>query len=718
MTQYWLGLDCGGSWLKAGLYDREGREAGVQRLPLCALSPQPGWAERDMAELWQCCMAVIRELLTHSGVSGEQIVGIGISAQGKGLFLLDKNNKPLGNAILSSDRRAMEIVRRWQEDGIPEKLYPLTRQTLWTGHPVSLLRWLKEHEPERYAQIGCVMMTHDYLRWCLTGVKGCEESNISESNLYNMSLGEYDPCLTDWLGIAEINHALPPVVGSAEICGEITAQTAVLTGLKAGTPVVGGLFDVVSTALCAGIEDEFTLNAVMGTWAVTSGITRGLRDGEAHPYVYGRYVNDGEFIVHEASPTSSGNLEWFTAQWGEISFDEINQAVASLPKAGGDLFFLPFLYGSNAGLEMTSGFYGIQAIHTRAHLLQAIYEGVVFSHMTHLNRMRERFTDVHTLRVTGGPAHSDVWMQMLADVSGLRIELPQVEETGCFGAALAARVGTGVYRDFSEAQRDLQHPVRTLLPDMTVHQLYQQKYQRYQHLIAALQGFHARIKDAHIMSRPLLQLALDHSSLEAAQRDVTQLKDSVDIVEAGTILCLNEGLGAVKALREQCPDKIIVADWKVADAGETLAQQAFGAGANWMTIICAAPLATVEKGHAMAQRCGGEIQIELFGNWTLDDARDWHRIGVRQAIYHRGRDAQASGQQWGEADLARMKALSDIGLELSITGGITPADLPLFKDIRVKAFIAGRALAGSANPAQVAGDFHAQIDAIWGGKRA
>lgn len=220
------------------------------------------------------------------------------------------------------------------------------------------------------------------------------------------------------------------------------------------------------------------------------------------------------------------------------------------------------------------------------------------------------------------------------------------------------------------------------------------------------------------MSRPLLQLALDHSSLEAAQRDVTLLKDSVDIVEAGTILCLNEGLGAVKALREQCPDKIIVADWKVADAGETLAQQAFGAGANWMTIICAAPLATVEKGHAMAQNCGGEIQIELFGNWTLDDARDWHRIGVRQAIYHRSRDAQASGQQWGEADLARMKALSDIGLELSITGGITPADLPLFKEIRVKAFIAGRALAGAANPAQVAADFHAQIDSIWGGKRA
>lgn len=492
---FWLGIDCGGTYLKAGLYDAEGHEHGIHRQSLQTLSPFPGYAERDMHQLWQQCVATIAGLLKQTGVSGGQIKGIGISAQGKGLFLLDKQNRPLGNAILSSDRRALNIVERWQQDGIPQKLYPVTRQTLWTGHPASLLRWIKEHEPQRYAHIGCVMMAHDYLRWRLTDVKGCEESNISESNLYNMTTGRYDSRLTQWLGISEIDHALPPVVGSAETGGKISEEAAAITGLAAGTPVVGGLFDVVSTALCAGIDDEFTLNAVMGTWAVTSGIARGLREHEAHPYVYGRYVNDGQYIVHEASPTSSGNLEWFTAQWGDLSFDEINRAIASLPKAGSDLFFLPFLYGSNAGLEMTSGFYGMQALHTRAHLLQALYEGVVFSHMTHLNRMRERFTEVRTLRVTGGPAHSDVWMQMLADVSGLRIELPQVEETGCFGAALAARVGTDVYRSFSEAQRALEHPIRTLLPDMTAHARYQRKYHHYQHLIEALQGYHARIKE-------------------------------------------------------------------------------------------------------------------------------------------------------------------------------------------------------------------------------
>jgi L-xylulokinase len=492
---FWLGIDCGGTYLKAGLYNSQGKEHSIERCAVTTLSPRPGYAERDMHLLWQRCHETVAALLKHTGISGSQIKGIGISAQGKGLFLLDKQDRPLGNAILSSDRRALEIVQRWQQDEIPEKLYPHTRQTLWTGHPASLLRWVKEHDHQRYQQIGCVMMAHDYLRWCLTGKKGCEESNISESNLYNMNTGDYDPQLTRWLGISEIDSALPPIVGSAEICGEITAQAATLTGLAAGTPVVGGLFDVVSTAICAGLHDEHTLNAVMGTWAVTSGIANGIGDNEPFPYVYGRYVHPQHYIVHEASPTSSGNLEWLTSQWGEISFDEINQAVASLPKAESSVFFLPFLYGSNAGLEMTSGFYGMQALHTRAHLLQAVYEGVVFSHMTHLNRMLERFTDVHALRVTGGPTHSRVWMQMLADVSGLAIELPQVEETGCSGAALAALVGTGIFPDFHTAQQNLKHDIRVIEPDMQAHAAYQRKYHRYQILISALQGFHARIKE-------------------------------------------------------------------------------------------------------------------------------------------------------------------------------------------------------------------------------
>ncbi|PWC21840.1 3-keto-L-gulonate-6-phosphate decarboxylase UlaD [Brenneria roseae subsp. roseae] len=214
--------------------------------------------------------------------------------------------------------------------------------------------------------------------------------------------------------------------------------------------------------------------------------------------------------------------------------------------------------------------------------------------------------------------------------------------------------------------------------------------------------------------KPRLQLALDHTRLDAALQTVALLHPHVDIIEAGTILCISAGIQAVHTLRERCPSHLLVADLKVADAGGTLAEQAFSHGANWMTVICAAPLPTMASALEIAERYQGEIQIELFGRWTLEDAKAWHNLGIKQAIYHRGRDAQASGQTWGQQDLDTMKALSDLGIELSITGGITPADLPLFKDIAVTAFIAGRALAEAPDPVSAARQFHTAIAAIWG----
>lgn len=483
---YWLGLDCGGTFIKAGLYDAEGRERAVARQTLPVLVPEPGRAERDMPLLWQQAARVIAQVLQTCGLDAAQVAGVGISAQGKGLFLLDKQQQPLGNGILSSDRRALALVQQWQREGMPQTLYPVTRQTLWTGHPVSLLRWIKEHEPQRYAAIGSVLMAHDYLRYCLTGKLACEETNISESNLYDMEKGDWSAALADTLGLSDILPALPPIVGPTAIAGEVTAEAAALCGLRAGTPVVGGLFDVVSTALCAGLHDDTRLNAVMGTWSVTSGITDRISDEADYPFVYGRYAIDGQYIIHEASPTSAANLEWFCQQWGIEDYAELNQSVASLPPAQSSLLFLPFLYGCNAGADLHGSFFGLQAGHQRGHLVQAIYEGVVFSHLTHLNRILKRFPNVSALRLSGGPTRSAEWMQMFADASGLPVEIPQIEESGCLGAALAAMTGTGAYPSLQQAQRGLAPAIISYQPDAQRHALYQKKYQRYQQLLTAL----------------------------------------------------------------------------------------------------------------------------------------------------------------------------------------------------------------------------------------
>ncbi len=214
--------------------------------------------------------------------------------------------------------------------------------------------------------------------------------------------------------------------------------------------------------------------------------------------------------------------------------------------------------------------------------------------------------------------------------------------------------------------------------------------------------------------KPLLQIALDHTDLAEAVEIAAAVKDEVDIVEAGTILCVCAGINTIKILRRLCGEKkIIVCDLKVADAGDILARQAFSHGATWMTVVCAAPVATMLKAKEVADAHKGEIQIELFGNWDFNDAKNWVSNGITQAIYHRGRDAQAAGQSWSQADLDKMKALSDIGLALSITGGVNAEDLHLFKDINAKCFIAGRAIAKAADPIKACRDFKEAIERIW-----
>ncbi|WP_118814239.1 FGGY-family carbohydrate kinase [Haemophilus influenzae] len=481
---YYLGIDCGGTFIKAAIFDQNGTLQSIARRNIPIISEKPGYAERDMDELWNLCAQVIQKTIRKSSILPQQIKAIGISAQGKGAFFLNKDNKPLGRAILSSDQRAYEIVQCWQKENILQKFYPITLQTLWMGHPVSILRWIKENEPSRYEQIHTILMSHDYLRFCLTEKLYCEETNISESNFYNVREGKYDIQLAKLFGITECIDKLPPIIKSNKIAGYVTSRAAEQSGLVEGIPVVGGLFDVVSTALCADLKDDQHLNVVLGTWSVVSGVTHYIDDNQTIPFVYGKYPEKNKFIIHEASPTSAGNLEWFVNQFNLPNYDDINHEIAKLKPASSSVLFAPFLYGSNAKLGMQAGFYGIQSHHTQIHLLQAIYEGVIFSLMSHLERMQVRFPNASTLRVTGGPAKSEVWMQMLADISGMRLEIPNIEETGCLGAALMAMQAESAV-DISQI---LNIDRKIFLPDKNQYSKYQHKYHRYLKFIEALKN--------------------------------------------------------------------------------------------------------------------------------------------------------------------------------------------------------------------------------------
>lgn len=214
------------------------------------------------------------------------------------------------------------------------------------------------------------------------------------------------------------------------------------------------------------------------------------------------------------------------------------------------------------------------------------------------------------------------------------------------------------------------------------------------------------------MNKPMIQIALDQTDLTSALKVANNVASYVDVIEVGTILAFAEGMKAVKQLRQNHPDHILVCDMKTTDGGAILAELAFSAGADWITVSAAAHIATVTACKKVADKFKGEIQIELYGHWTMDDAKSWYDIGIKQAIYHRSRDAELAGVGWTEQDLNKMQMLSDLGFELSITGGITPADIHLFAGIKTKTFIAGRALAGEQG-SETAAALKQKINQYW-----
>ncbi|CAH8236297.1 3-keto-L-gulonate-6-phosphate decarboxylase UlaD [Vibrio aestuarianus] len=214
------------------------------------------------------------------------------------------------------------------------------------------------------------------------------------------------------------------------------------------------------------------------------------------------------------------------------------------------------------------------------------------------------------------------------------------------------------------------------------------------------------------MTKPMIQIALDQTDLISAIEVAKNVESFVDVIEVGTILAFAEGMNAVKTLRNNHPDHILVCDMKTTDGGAILARMAFEAGADWITVSAAAHIATIGACKNIADELDREIQIEIYGNWTFADAQAWVDLGITQAIYHRSRDAELAGISWTNEDLEKMRQLSELGLELSITGGIVPEDLYLFEGIKAKTFIAGRALAGEKGRA-TAEALRAQIDRFW-----
>ena len=339
MPKYLMGIDNGVTVTKAAIYDLEGREIGVYSSKTTTFKPQPGFFERDLREVWEANVQAISTVMKTTGITADDILAVAVTGHGNGIYLVDAQGAPVYHGILSTDSRAKEYANKWLADGTFERVLPKTMQALWPGQPNALLAWLKDHEPDVFKKIRWVFMCKDYIRYCLTGEAYAEITDMSGTSLLNVRDMTYDRELLRAFGIEDCIELLPPLKYSADICGYITKAAAAKTGLKKGTPVAGGLFDIDACAIATGITSEDKLCLVAGSWCNNQYISTKPIASKLL-FMTSLYCIPGYWLILEGSATSASNLEWFVTEFfgeerknaeehGRSLYDLCNELVAS-----------------------------------------------------------------------------------------------------------------------------------------------------------------------------------------------------------------------------------------------------------------------------------------------------------------------------------------------------------------------------------------------------
>lgn len=497
--RYFIGLDNGGTATKAAIFDEAGREVGKASVSTLALTPKPGYVERDMEEMWEANCTVLREAVKNAGIAPADIAGIGISGHGKGLYLVGEDGRPVRNGIISTDNRAYQYPEMWKKNGVKDAAFQYSCQDILACQPVSLLAWLRDNEPNSYEKIRWVFACKDYVRYRLTGEARAELTDYSGWGLVNLHTAQYDKELLRLFGLEAMDGKLPPLCRATDLCGGVTEEAAEKTGLLPGTPVIGGMFDINACAIAAGVTDSEKICMIAGTWSINEYIRETpVLDGTAQ--MNSLFCLPGYYLIEESSATSAGNNEWFVNQLlpeakaaakaeGRSVYELVNEWVAEVPPEEFVPVFLPFLMASNVHPLAKGSFVGMVLNHTRKHLARSIYEGIVFCHRWHLDRLlATRQGKPGVIRLAGGAARSDVWAQMFADATGLSVETLTAEETGALGCAICVAYATGVYASVEEAAAAMSAVAKRYEPNPARKDIYDRKYALYRSVIAALDG--------------------------------------------------------------------------------------------------------------------------------------------------------------------------------------------------------------------------------------
>jgi xylulokinase len=449
-----MGIDVSTTNAKVLLIDDKGTVVASTAAEHPVFNPQPLWSEQDPHDWWEGVSKSIRQALVEAGANGSQVSAVGLTGQMHGLVLLDAAGQVLRPAILWNDQRtAVECEEIEQRVG-SQRLLEITGNRALTGFTAPKILWVRKHEPEIYEKIAHILLPKDYIRFRLTGDFAVDKADGSGMLLFDLQARNWSEAVLDALEIPA--EWLPETVEGPQISGLISSEAARLTGLKEGTPVVGGGGDQPAQAVGVGAVNPGIIALTLGTSGVVFAPTQApFVESEGRLHAFCHSVPD-RWCLMGVMLSAAGSLRWYRDSFSPgIPFDQLLAPASQVPAGSEGLIFLPYLSGERTPHPdplVRGAFVGLTLRHCQAHLTRAVLEGVAFGLRDSMELVRSAGLDeIRQVRVSGGGAKSRLWRQILASVIGVELITVNTTEGAAYGAALLAGVGKGHWGTVQEA---------------------------------------------------------------------------------------------------------------------------------------------------------------------------------------------------------------------------------------------------------------------------
>lgn len=499
MGEYIIAYDVGTSCNKALLVDKNGVpiSSTIESYPI--YYPQINYAEQNPDDWWDAVCKTTRDLMNTCGVKKEEIIGMTFSTQMLGIVPVDKNGK-LSNAIIWIDSRAIKEADWMMKKFINSKIFALLAGAPLTGKDgMPKLLWIKNNEKEIYEKMIYFLDVDGYLIYKATGNMVMELSNASAFGI-DLKKKDWLRWIFNYIGFD--TKKLPPLVKSTDIVGKLKKDAAEECGLLEGTPVIAGAGDALCASVGSFALEEGDTHVYLGTSGWVGAITKKHPTGKFGIAAIQSADYDYSLLFAETE-TAGECLRWIKDEFYEKESQDPNiknvyalmdEEVKKVPAGSDFLIFTPWLYGERAPINdcyVRSSFINLCINHKRENLLRAVYEGVGYNIRWIIEMLEKGFNfKIPNLRIIGGGAKGDIWMQIISDITDKKVEvLPYPQERGAIGAAFIGFIGLNYFENFSSLTKILKIE-KTFYPEEENKKIYDFLYEKYKLVYKNLKKFY------------------------------------------------------------------------------------------------------------------------------------------------------------------------------------------------------------------------------------